>query len=297
MPLTEDAHTLETPPRDLLDEPEHEILLRLTSLVEHLFRVPVAYMALLGPDLTVITRIGSGREHWQHLQTFPLIAAVAEPNLWPDPSGAPVSGFLSGDLKFAASAPLRSSDGLELGVLVIADTEPRPGFSRSDLETLAELAGVLAGKMELRMMACQARETELSLQEAERRFRNIADAAPVLIIYSGVDGASSFVNKTWLEFTGRTLADELGDGFAEMFHPDYRETVLREYWDAFQARVPLTQEFPMLRHDGEYRWMLVRGMPRFQDDGTFAGYIGCFVDVTDQQSLSAEKQPSDQGQH
>jgi PAS domain S-box-containing protein len=219
--------------------------------------------------------------------------------MWLDPSDIAVPGFTSGDVRFAASAPLRSSDGLEVGLLVIADTQPRPEFSPRDLETLADLAGVLAGKMELRMMLSQVRETELSLKEAERRFRNIANAAPVLIIYSGLDGANSFVNKAWLEFTGRTLGDELGGGFAEMFHPDYRDAAMQKYWDAFEARVPLKHEFPMRRHDGEYRWMLASGVPRFQDDGTFAGYIGCFIDSTDQRpSVSAPgKQPSDQGQH
>jgi PAS domain S-box-containing protein len=233
------------------------------------------------------------------LDTFPLDLALAGPTKWLDASGIAVPGFTSGDVRFAASAPLRSSDGLEVGLLVIADTEPRPEFSPRELETLAELAGVLAGKMELRMMLSQARETELSLKEAELRFRNIANAAPVLIIYSGLDGANSFVNKAWLDFTGRTLEDELGGGFAEMFHPDYRDAAMQKYWDAFEARVPLKQEFPMRRHDGEYRWMLASGVPRFEDDGGFAGYIGCFVDVTDQrQPVSApRKQPSDQGQH
>ena len=168
-------------PPALLDEPEHEVLLRLSRLVQRLFHVPAAYMALLGPDLAIITRIGTGTEHWDDLDTFPLDLALAGPTNWLDASGIAVPGFTSGDVRFAASAPLRSSDGLEVGLLVIADTEPRPEFSPGELETLAGLAGVLAGKMELRMMLSQARETELSLKEAERRFRNIANAAPVLI--------------------------------------------------------------------------------------------------------------------
>lgn len=267
---------------DLMDEPEQDGLLRLTNLVQRLFHVPIAYMALLGPDLAIATRIGSGREHWDHLKTFPVGPAVAAPQMWLNPDEVATPG----EIQFAASAPLRSSDGLELGVLVIADTHSRPDFSQVHLDTLAELAGVLAGKMELRMMVCQARETELSLKEAERRFRSIANAAPVLIIYGGADGACSFVNKTWLEFTGRALEDELGEGFAEMYHPDYRESALEKYWDAFQARKPFTREFPMRRHDGVYRWMRSHGVPRFQDDGTFAGYIGIFVDVTDQRPLA-----------
>jgi PAS domain S-box-containing protein len=275
-------------PTSLLDEPEQDGLLRLTKLVEHLFHVPIAYMALLGPDLTVVTRIGSGRDYWNSLRTYPLADALAKPIVWPDPSGAPTVGFVCGDVKFAAAAPLRSSDGLELGLLVISDVRPRPEFSPKDHETLQELAAVLAGKMELRLMACQAREAESRLREAENRFRNIANCAPVMIIYSGVDGGSSFVNRAWLEFTGRNLAEELGDSYAETFHPDCRERVMETYWNAFRERQPLTIQFPMRRSDGEYRWMEARGVPRFLDDGTYAGYIGCFIDLTGQGSAECE---------
>jgi len=172
---------------------------------------------------------------------------------------------------------------------VIADVKPRPDFSDRDQETLNELACVLAGKIELRVIACQAREAGLAIKEAESRFRSIANAAPVMIICSGIDGVPMFVNKAWLEFTGRTLEDEIGEGFAEMFHPDFRDAAIGRYWDAFANRKPVSQEIPMRRHDGEYRWMLTQGRPRFQDDGTFSGYIGCFVDVTEQRSSAPHK--------
>jgi len=277
----------------ILDESEQDGLLRLTKLVERLFRVPVAYMALLGPELNVVTRIGSGTAYWPYLKRiYSLTAALAKPFVWSGPSDEPGAELVGGDLKFSASAPLRSSDGTELGLLVIADVKRRPHFSAADVEALAELAAVLAGKMELRTMACEARETGFSLKEAESRFRNIANSAPVLIIFSGADGGPCFVNKTWLDFTGRSLEEEIPDGFAESFHPDYRERAMEQYWEAFQARRPLTQEFPMRRHDGEYRWMLASGMPRFQSDGTYAGYIGCFIDMTEQRSarLGLQKQ-------
>ena len=264
---------------NLLDEPEHEVLLRLSGLVSRVFRVPAAYLALLGPGLTVTTRVGSGSRYWDNLKTYPLARALANPVIWPDPAGEDVPGFVSGEIRFAAAAPLRSSDGLELGVLVIADVEAHPQFLTEDLETLAELAGILAGKMELRMMACQARDSEALLREAEGRFRNIANYAPVMIIYSGVDGGAVFVNKAWLDFTGRRLEDELGTGYAETFHPDFRGRAVETYWDAFQLRKSRTVQFPMRRHDGEYRWMEARGVPRFLDDGSYAGFVGCCIDL------------------
>jgi PAS domain S-box-containing protein len=166
-------------------------------------------------------------------------------------------------------------------MLVIADRQPRPGFSDQDLQALVELAGVLAGKMELRRIAAHALESELSLREAERRFRGIADFADVLIISAGTDGHGAFVNETWLEFTGRSLEEELGDGWAEVIHPDYQRAVVEGYWQAFRERRPFAAEFSMRRHDGMYRWMQGRARPRFLDDGTFAGYIACIWDVTD----------------
>ena len=263
---------------NILDEPEHETLLRLGRLAEHLFHVPIAYVALLGPGLTTVTRIGSGREYWENLRTYPLAEALAEPQLWPGSPGPPVPGFDSGILRFAASAPLRSSDGLELGVLVIADVSPRPEFRENSLRTLEDLASVLAGKMELRQMACQARESERLLREAEGRFRSIANSMPVMLMYSGADAGSSFVNRAWLEFTGREFGDELGDGFADTFHPDHRERVVQVYWNAIEERRPFRVEFPMRRFDGEYQPVEARGMPRFLDDGSYAGYVACFID-------------------
>ncbi|HTA47186.1 MAG TPA: PAS domain S-box protein [Bryobacteraceae bacterium] len=270
---------------NLLNEPEQEGLLRMTKLVEHVFHVPVAYIALLGPDLKVVTRVGSGSQHWNNLQTFPLATALATPRMLVDPSTFSSLGFVSGDLRFEACAPLRSSDDLDLGVLVIADVRERPDFSRQDHETLIELAEVLARKMELQRIASQARQAELSWREAEHRFRNIADSAPVMIIHTGADGAASFVNKAWTEFTGRTMEEELNHT-ADTVHPDYRKPVLNSYREALRNREPATEEFPMRRHDGAYRWMRAQGIPRFRDDGNYVGYIGCFVDITDHRSAT-----------
>src|SRR5450432_3560300 len=119
--------------------------------------------------------------------------------------------------------------------------------------------------MELRMIASHARESELALHEAERRFRAIADSSAVPMICSGADGAPSFVNKAWLEFTGRSMEDELADGGSGVVHRESRKIVYGTYWRAFQARKPVTVEFPMRRHDGEYRWMLCRGVPRSRE--------------------------------
>jgi PAS domain S-box-containing protein len=198
----------------------------------------------------------------------------------------PGAGF--GDIHFAASAPLHASTGLELGILVIADLKPRPDFAARDLQVLAELAAVLAGKMELRMVASHAMESELALRETEARFRAVANAAPVLIIYGGPDGGCAFVNRTWLEFTGRCLEESLGDNWAEDVHPEDRPGQVEAYWRALQTRQAFSREYRMQRYDGAYRRMHGRGTPHFREDGTFAGFVGAVVDIQDQPNRHPE---------
>jgi PAS domain S-box-containing protein len=123
---------------------------------------------------------------------------------------------------------------------------------------------------------------EEELRESEERFRTVADAAPVLIWMSGPDKLCTFFNKGWLEFTGRTAEQELGNGWAESVHSDDLEHCLEIYESSFDAWQPFTMEYRLRRNDGEYRWVLDSGTPRFADDGAFLGYIGSCIDITEQ---------------
>jgi PAS domain S-box-containing protein len=129
-------------------------------------------------------------------------------------------------------------------------------------------------------LARQLQASEASLRESEERFRIVADAAPVLIWMSGVDKLCTFFNKAWLEFTGRTLEQEMGHGYREGLHPDDLKR-LGTYKAAFEARNPLIMQYRLRRNDGEYRWISDQGMPRYDTQGRFAGYIGSCVDITD----------------
>jgi PAS domain S-box-containing protein len=264
----------------ILDASEIPDLHRFTALLEHLFQVPIAYIGLLGSGGGVTVRIGRGVEYGACLSRLRLEKLVEEPHLVRHPAGDLPPGSDFADLQFAASALLRGSNGMLLGVVVIADRAPRPGFSPTDFRALQDLATVLAGKMQLRMVASLALEAELLLREAGENALAIAHHAPVPLIYSRADGSCQFVNQAWLDFTGRTRDQELAHGWPSLVHPDYRKAVIGEWRRALESQGIFTAEAPLRRHDGQYRWMLGKGAPRFYQGG-FDGYVGCLIDITD----------------
>ena len=132
--------------------------------------------------------------------------------------------------------------------------------------------------------------SEQALLESEMRFRTVADAAPVLIWMSGPDKLCTFFNKGWLDFTGRKLEQELGNGWAEGVHADDFAHCLDIYKNSFDARQPFTMEYRLRRNDGEYRWVLDSGTPRFSDDGAFLGYIGSCIDITGRKQAELDHQ-------
>lgn len=120
-----------------------------------------------------------------------------------------------------------------------------------------------------------------AIKESEQRFQLVADSAPVLIWMSDTNKLCTYFNKPWLQFTGRSIEQELGNGWAEGVHPDDFQRCLDIYTQSFDRRDEFRMEYRLRRHDGEYRWIFDSGVPRYSSDGSFAGYIGSCVDVTE----------------
>ena len=140
------------------------------------------------------------------------------------------------------------------------------------------------GKYKLRGLMLDitaAKQAEAELRESEARFRTMANSAPVMIWTAGTDSLWEFANQSWLNFTGRSLKQELGEGWTEAVHPQDLSRCMATYLSAFHNRQEFAQEFRLRRADGTYRWIFEKGTPRFTPEGSFAGYIGCCLDISD----------------
>jgi PAS domain S-box-containing protein len=168
------------------------------------------------------------------------------------------------------------------GELVESTLQSADGVHRSILCS----AAVLDVRGESCMLTMGTDITELrratnAVIESEQRFRLMADAAPVLIWLSDVDGSRTFVNRQWLEFVGSRMEDQLGDGWLRSVHPDDRDRCISVFQDPVSWEEGFTTEFRLRRHDGEYRWVIDRGTHRKDPDGSAAGFIGSCIDISD----------------
>ena len=176
-------------------------------------------------------------------------------------------------IRAVQSTPLRSRSGRPLGMLSTHWRTPHTP-TEEDFRFFDVLARQAADLIE-RTLA------EEALRESEERFRLIANTAPVMIWMSGAEKQITYLNQTWLDYTGRPLDAVLGQRRAEVLHPDEAERCREVYEKAFEQREPFQMEHRLRRHDGEYRWVVTAGVPRYNVDGSFAGYIGTAVDITE----------------
>jgi PAS domain S-box-containing protein len=130
----------------------------------------------------------------------------------------------------------------------------------------------------------ERKRAAVALRESEVHFRTLADSGQALVWTSGLDQQCNYFNQPWLDFTGRTLAQEQGSGWTEGVHPDDLERCVQTYRAAFERRERFSMDYRLRRFDGEYRWFQDNGTPRFNHQGEFVGYIGHCLDITERRA-------------
>jgi PAS domain S-box-containing protein len=142
-------------------------------------------------------------------------------------------------------------------------------------------SGKIIGASKIARDITEAQRAAEAVKQSEQLFHLLADCAPVMVWISGTNKQCTFFNKPWLDFTGRTMEQEVGDGWAEGVHPDDLEGCLATYVSSFEARKEFEMEYRLRRHDGVYRWVLDKGLPLFAGRDSFTGYIGSCIDITE----------------
>jgi PAS domain S-box-containing protein len=150
-----------------------------------------------------------------------------------------------------------------------------------DVVPIVDQTGKLMGTQSAIRDVSERKAAAMALRESEERFRLVANTAPVMIWMAGLDKLCNYFNQQWLDYTGRMLQEELGDGWVDCVHPEDVNACLETYSQAFDKREPFDMQYRLRRYDQQYRWIYDRGVPRFNSDGSFAGYIGSCYDVND----------------
>lgn len=196
------------------------------------------------------------------------VSDIATDPLWTDFAAL----ALSHHLRACWSTPICSSTARLLGTLAMYYPEVRES-DEQDLR-LVDVAVRLAA------IAIERKQADETLQESEARFRMMADTAPVLIWMSGLDKLCGYFNQAWLDYTGRTMEQEIGNGWADGVHPSDLDRCLKTYGEAFARREPFEMEYRLRKADGQYGWVFDKGVPRCFPSGEFSGYIGSCIDIT-----------------
>jgi PAS domain S-box-containing protein len=158
------------------------------------------------------------------------------------------------------------------------------------ISPVRDASGTIVGASKIARDITHQKATERALAASDARFRQLANSAPVLIWLADRTKGLTWVNESWLQFTGRSPEQELGFGWTENVHPDDLDKLLTQYASAFEARRPFRADFRVGRHDREWRWLVQSAVPLFESVEGFSGYVGSCADITDFRRAESEKE-------
>jgi len=192
----------------------------------------------------------------------------------------PLPRALRGDFVSEWELKLRSLDGIEHIIAHSAvPVELYPGKEPLILLVIQEIT--------------ERKRAEVSLRESEERFRRMADDSPVVVWVTDEEGNCTFISSPWEKLTGQSLESALGNGWRNVVHPDDREKSNEEFEKARSKRRGFRFDYRIQRRNGSYHWAVNSGKPRFAEDGSYLGYIGSVVDISDRKHLEEALREAD----
>lgn len=197
-------------------------------------------------------------------------------------------------IRLYASHPLRSLEGAPLGTLCVIDTKPRDGLSDDQVAALRTLAEAAMGLLERSRIEMHSREqaalSRSTIHDLQQRFQVLADAMPQLVWSTLPNGRPDYFNRLWCEYTGAPPSASYGDGWARFLHPDDVDEVTRLWQEAVSTGGTYDIEYRLRRADGEYRWMLVRGLPIRDESGAISRWVGTCTDIHEQKRAAEQRE-------
>ena len=244
---------------------------------------PVGYVTLTVTgmiaelNLTVVTLLGVERKHLLH-RSFTSLVVAEDQNRW-------LTLFLnvkSTGNKGSIELALQRRDDAVLQVHIDCARQKVmrsgvPAHGADDTVIRIALSDI-----------SERKQAEMLLHESEQHFRTLANCGSALVWTSGLDKLCNYLNEPWLRFTGRSLGQELGDGWAQGVHPDDFDQLWQTYVAAFDRRTPFRVDCRIRRADGSYRWICIDATPRYDCQRSFLGYIGYCTDITERKQAETE---------
>ncbi|MFM5908100.1 MAG: sensor histidine kinase [Novosphingobium sp.] len=293
VPLSQEAHRLDMLGQYPLKDADQERLDRIAKLAARICETPIALVSIVEEDQQVFigrsgfSGCGTDRDSSFCAHAMRGARAMVIPDALLDERFAQNPLVIGGPrIRFYAGQPLISPEGQPLGALCVIDQEPRAGLGPAQVEGLETLAQAVMSMLEnLRIAARNKAEQNLSQSQAaelQQRFEVLADSLPQMVWSTPPDGMSDYFNRPWCDFTGLPPQDSYGTGWLAFLHPEDAPVAAREWSRAVATGTAYEVRYRMRRHDGAHRWVIARGLPLYDEDGTVMRWIGTCTDIDDE---------------